>query len=293
MPPAGPLGRFQLTDVGNGFFVRISARWAHPQLEQALAGFLAEGGIAVNPLTIAGEEFRYEGQSYRFDVRPLLEGRHFDGSLGDLRTLAAALAKCHQRLAHFPGSAEVARLAAERFSNLDRVLGEIGDLVATDKLQRFASDQAWGSGRAAWLRQMVDEAKLRFDLEPGAQALHAQVHRGNVLYRLSDNAPVLLDFEEAVHTFATPAWDTAHLVQRFCLHDQPAEAVFTERLAVLREAYGAPLGDLPTMMRRIAWLSIVILINDHMQHGAGAPVAEYEKFVTLETQAREYAALMA
>lgn len=290
MPPKGPLGRFRVMQRDRELFVRVSARWAHPQLEQALSGFLAAHGIAVNHLEVAGAEFGYGGKSYRLDVRPLLAARHFDGSLEDIRSLALSLRSCHAVLRDFPAEGQVRTLAEERFGRLQQVVIAMRELVAGEQWERLSRDPHWGARHADWLRQMVAEADLRFDLEPGAQCLHAQVHRGNVLYRLNDNAPVLLDFEDAVHTFAAPLWDTAHLVQRFCLHDAPPPETLAGRLATVREAYGAPVADLSLMMRRIAWFSMAILVGDHLYDGASAPPAEYDKFVFLETQARSYAA---
>ena len=289
MPPNGPLGRYRVCVDSRALFVRVSARWAEPQIEQALTGFLSEHGIAVNHLEVAGEEFPFGDKVYRFDVRQFLHARHFNGSLDDLRAVATLLARCHATLRGFPRATDVKALAAKRFGRLVATLAVMKTALEEKAWSRFAADPAWAEQRAEWLQAMIAQADLRFDLEPGAQCVHAQVHRGNVLFHISDSAPVLLDFEEAVHTFATPAWDTAHFIQRFCLHDEPDTATLALRISAAREAYGAPLGDIALMMRRIAWLSIAILVSDHLEDGASSPVAEYEKFVNLETQARKFA----
>ncbi len=285
-PPNGSIGRYGVSTPTGEWFVRISGRWAEPKLEQALSRFLRDSGVPVNALEVAGETFEADGYALRFDVRRLLSARHFDGSLEDLSQIAAALGKCHQALVHFPRAEEVRQLSAARFARLAETLSHMGELLRREDWGAFAKDPEWAKSRRDWLTTMLAEFNPRFDEDEGAQTLHAQIHRGNVVF-LADGSPVLVDLEEAVHTYAPPEWDIAHLVQRFCLFDSPSPEVLSERLSTIAKSYGAPYHGLAKMMRRIAWLSIAILVQDHLVDDAGAPTSEYEKFTRLEQQARE------
>jgi hypothetical protein len=290
-PPNGAIGRYRVAANGKAWFVRISGRWAEPKLEQAMSFFLRDQGVPVNVLVVAGETFEADGYALRFDVRPLLSARHFNGSLRDLEETAAALGKCHRALVDFPGAPEIRRLSAARFGRLAETLERMKACLARQDWPAFAQDAQWAETRQAWLAEMLAEFNPRFDQDAGAQALHAQIHRGNVLF-LEDGSPVLVDLEEAVHTFAPREWDVAHMVQRFCLHDAPSAELLAERLALVTRYYGEPFHGLARMMRRIAWLSIAILVQDHLLDDAGAPTAEYEKFTRFEQQARDLERLL-
>jgi hypothetical protein len=152
----------------------------------------------------------------------------------------------------------------------------------------FCQDASWAQSQSQWLGGLVEGFQARCDLLPPSQCLHGQIHQANVLYA---PAPVLVDWEEAVQTYAPVEWDLAYFTQRFCLHDGPPRDLARERLGAVREAYGAPLGDVSAMMRHVAWLSAVILTEYH-QAGVQSPLGEYEKFVRLEEQARDLRGLL-
>jgi hypothetical protein len=90
------------------WFVRISARWGLPELEADLTDYLFQSGLRVNPLIVAGVGLDWGNRRLRLDVRPLIRGRHFNGSAGDLVRLGETLKKAHERLARYPraGSAQ-------------------------------------------------------------------------------------------------------------------------------------------------------------------------------------------
>lgn len=290
-PPDGAIGRYRLATSKSACFVRVSARIGDAQLEQAITGWLKTNGLAVNHLEIAGLPLSFGGHELRIDVRELLDARHDNGSVEDLRQVAIAVSECHRLMRTFPQIAEIKARASERFSKLAKVRDEMSDALAAKRWGAFCVDETWAARNADWLRAMSDGYAPRFDQMEGAQGLHAQVHRANVLFRRSDGHAVLLDFEEAVQTFAPVAWDMAYFVQRFCLSDAPGEVVLGEQLRVVREAYGSPVPGLAAIMRQTAWFSMAILFDYH-QRGIISPVAEYDKFVRLETQARELAGIL-
>jgi hypothetical protein len=289
--PDGAVGRYRLATPSAAYFIRTSVDWGHPALEQSITAWLRDHGLAVNHINLAGLDLHYAGRHLRLDIRELLDARHDDGSLTDLRALSVSLAECHRLLRAFPGAAEVRGHAAVRFTHLAKVRVVIQSALDREDWHAFAGDPAWGRQHAEWLCEMVAHYNPRFDELPGAQPLHGQVHRANVLFRRSNSAPVLVDFEEAVQTFAPIAWDIGYLVQRFCLDDAPEPALLRDRLAAIRAAYGAPAPGLAEMMRHCAWYCMAILVDYH-QRGIVNPIDEYDKFVAHEVQARELAPLL-
>ena len=290
-PPDGAIGRYRLATARNACFVRVSARIGDAKLEQSVTAWLGGHGLPVSHLEFAGLSLAFGGHNLRLDIRELLDARHDDGSLEDLRKVATALATCHRLLREFPGAPEVLGHAAQRFTHLAAVRDTIATALERQDWGSFSEDADWGRNNREWLGEMVDGYQPRFDLMPDAQCLHAQVHRANVLFRHSDDAAVLLDFEEAVQAFAPIAWDLAYFVQRFCLADAPKPDVLCERLATVRGAYGAPAPGLANMMQQTAWFSMAILV-DYQHRGIVSPRSEYDKFVRLEKQARGLAPIL-
>jgi hypothetical protein len=291
-PPIGAVGRFSVAGGGAAYFVRVSARWGEPQLEQAITGYLRDRNLAVNHLEIAGAILDFEGERLRLDVRELIAGRHFNGARRDLATLAGTLAECHAQLRAFPDKESVRENAARRFTRLATVRDAMRSALGDRDWTFFNDDPGWGAANAAWLQMLVEHFEPAFDRLPGAQCLHAQIHRANVLYHLADAQPVLVDWEEAVHTFAPVAWDLAYFIQRFCLHDDADRATLQDRLVAVRMSYGGWVPGISEMMRQIAWLSMVTIIRNRQAQGTMNPLAEYQKFVRLERQAHEMGSLI-
>ena len=281
----GAIGRYRLATAKGAVFLRVSTRIGDANLEQAITAWLRDHGVAVNHLEIAGLPLQFGGHALRVDIRALLDARHDDGSLDDLRKVAAALAECHRVLRDFPRAAEVRSRATKRFARLESVRQALSLAVERKDWGEISDDTQWAEAHREWLAEMSVHYQPQFDAMPGAQCLHAQVHRGNVLFQRSDNAPVLLDFEEAVQTYAPVSWDLAYLVQRFCLADAPDESAMRNRLSAVREAYGAAVPGLAEMMRQTSWFSMAILVDYH-QRGIVSPQSEFAKFVRLEREAR-------
>ncbi len=286
--PAGPVGRYRLVTSDGSWFVRVSSRWGNPELERSIASHLAAKGVSVNSLLVAGRPLRWDGQVFRVDVRPMLVGRHFDGSADDLRSLASTLAACHRALIGFSGAPAVRAAASARNQRLAKVRDLIVAALERDGFGVFAEHVSWAIAHRDWLSAMTAQFEPRLDEYPHAQCLHGEIHPGNVVFRSNDGAAVLVDFEESVHVFAPPAWDLAFLVQRFCLFDDPSPSVRLQRLSVVANAYGGPLPDLTAMMRQAAWLSIAAIVDLRRSQGAVTPTDEYDKFVRLERQTRAF-----
>lgn len=285
-PPDGPAARYRLRTDHGTWFVRVSTRWGHPELEEAVVDYLFAEGLDVNPFLAAGVKFGWNSQVFRVDVRPLIQGRPFDRSAADLWVLASSLGACHRALADFPRAREIRAAARRRSRRLAGRLGLVAEALRKDSFALFGEQAAWAARHRGWLAEMVEKAEPCLGEYPRAQCLHGEVHPANVLFDLQDGAAILVDFEESVHLYAPPAWDLAYLVQRFCLADEPTPFVRGERLEVVERAYGRPLPPLAGMMRQAAWFSLAVLLDLRLSEGLQTPLSEYDKFVRLERQAR-------
>jgi Ser/Thr protein kinase RdoA (MazF antagonist) len=247
---------------------------------------LAAQKVNVNPLLVAGRPLHWNDEVLRVDVRPMIAGRHFDGSPHDLQDLGTSLAACHRALVDSRRAPAVRAAASARYERLGKVRDLLADALRREAFELFAEQASWAGRHRDWLGAMVDHFEPRLDERPAAQCLHGEVHPGNVVFRSEDGAAVLVDFEESVHVFAPPAWDVAFLVQRFCLSDEPTLALAEQRLAIVWHAYGGRVPGLAEMMRQAAWFSIAAILDMRVSQGIVTPVAEYEKFVRLERQGR-------
>ena len=283
-----PVGRYQLIIPGGSWFVRVSSRFGYPKLEQAITRYLVDYGVNVNPLIVAGKTLEWKGRPFRVDARPMVDGRHFNGSSDDLGNLASALATCHQALKGFPMVSEIRGIASARYKRLERIKERIRDAIGDGSFELFAERADWASEHRDWLAEMTECFTPDLAQYSGAQCVHGEVHPGNVLFRADDGEAVLVDFEETIHLFAPPAWDLAFLVQRFCLSDYPTKKTVDHRITVITEAYRSPLPSLVDMMRQAAWFTVVTQLDLQLSEGVVSPVSEYDKFVELERQARCY-----
>ena len=258
-----------------------------PELESAVLDWLIGAGIPVNPPMVSDARLSWEGREFRVDVRPLIRGRHFNGSPTDLAALAATLGSVHRAMAGFPQGSEVQRAAVARYEKFAAARELIATAVATKDFEIFGSQASWAECHIKWLAQMAEEFTPFLDRIKGAQCVHGEVHRANVIFD-DDGRAVLVDFEESVHTFAPPEWDLAFMVQRFCLEDCPDHATVREALTLVEEVYGSPLPPLAAMMRQTAWFSVAKIVALRTFWDIETPAPEHRKFVALEHQAREY-----
>ncbi|MDR3400905.1 MAG: phosphotransferase [Chthoniobacter sp.] len=280
-----PNGRYRASRGDRAWFVRVSELVGEPGREARIIEYLAADGVPVNVPIAIGLLLMWGGRQYRVDARPFLTGaRHTDGSSVDLTALGATLAACHRSLRKFPEAATIRTAAQARYERLARVVAFAGVTARLEKWERLAELARWGQENAAWLSTMAAEFDGSFANMSDAQCLHGEIHRANVLFTSAGQA-VLLDFEEAVHNFAPPAWDLAYAVQRFCLHDDPSSPVWRARLSALETGYGASFPDLRPMMRQIAWLIAALLIELCVEGREIKPREEYDKFIRLERQA--------
>jgi hypothetical protein len=298
--PDNPQGHYCLVVTeAEKCFVKVSKRLGNPGLEQSITDYLADRGVSVNRVLVAGAPLPWNGSALRVDVRPWIDGGHFDGSPRDLESICSTLSAGHRALRDCPDADAVREEARNRNERLAAICDRIATALKNDALHEFADSASWTSEYASWaethrdwLVAMTEHFDPHLDRWPGAQCLHGQIHRYNVLFRSGDGAAVLVDFEDSVHVFAPAAWDLAYLVQRFCLDDDPSLSVARDRYSIIAKAYGTSVPGLTEMMRQTAWLSVAAILERHVSHDVVTPLAEYSKFVRLERQTRIYESVL-
>jgi len=278
-PGTAPVGRYSLEMPTQQYFLRVSARHGEPDLERSLVEWLEKAGVPVNPLMVAGLPLNWQGCPLRVDVRPFLSGRHFDGSPDDLAAVAQTLGRCHRALVDFPHAAKIKAHAIRRLESLAKARDRLARALDDPTGMSLGLPQEWIAKHEPWLRTMVAGFQATAASREGAQCVHGEIHQGNVI--LVGGDAVLVDFEEAVHTFAVPAWDQAYLVSRFCLHDNPDDSALAQRIAEAEYCYGRSFASIAQTLREISHTCMALLIN--AQPGDNIPVLlhEADKFIFL------------
>jgi hypothetical protein len=181
-----------------------------------------------------------------------------------MKQVTTALVASHRALSSFPQSDTIRAIARERFQQFDGAQERIAAALRDTNFGIFIGQEAWATEHQDWLAEMVREFEPRFDL-PAHSAFMGRCTSGNVLFDDSGSA-ILLDWEEAVYTFAPPALDLAYFVQRFCLRDDPTPDVLRQRMDTITTHYRPP-PPLAEMMRQLAWMSIAAIVGYQSQIG--------------------------
>lgn len=289
-PSDNPVGRYRITSRTGAYFVRVSSRQGDARTEMAIMRWLDHAGVAVNLPLAAGLPLVWQGRTLRLDVRPLMIGRHFDGSAANLAAIAETVRHCHAALARFPEAETVRAAARRRHDGLIEAHQHVATMLAGHLAPAaLGLEDAWVEENRAWLAGLVESFPAPPYDRPGAQCVHGELHQGNVM--ICDGRPVLHDFEESVHLFAPSAWDLAYLVQRMCLYDQPDGPLLRHRLSLVANAYGASLTGVPAAMREVAWTNFCVIVRGFLDSGIRTPTWEMDKFIRLHAQVATYEAL--
>lgn len=287
-----PAGFYHAATRTREWFIRVSDRWGHPALEKALSDHLREHSVRTSRVLGAGLPLEWKGRRLRVDLRHFIRTRLFNGTSTDLQRAARLLRCFHQALKTFPEKQAVRRNAREWYDRLGATLHSIQEWVRHPGRKVFAERNAWAKRHRPWIRVLAENSDPRLAALPGAQCIHGDLNPGNVLFTLPQGHPLFCDFEESVQHFAPVAWDLAYFIQRFCLSDNPPPKIFEQRLQTVRAAYGNLPGNLAGMMRQAAWFAILYHTEARISRNMLAPLAELDKFVTLEQQAQRYQALL-
>jgi aminoglycoside phosphotransferase (APT) family kinase protein len=206
---------------------------------------------------------------------PWVEGRFATGSDAEMDTLGGHVARLHHALREWDRECPAAQPAEPERSRWQQ-------------LGMLASSRRLGASTQAALDGLLDRAaEVEARLQLAAQTVHDDLHPGNVLFDAGGEVAALLDFEEALSSRATPWFDLAWVIERFCLAAQPpdrAELAARRFLAAyLARADGLPVleGILQAVMEWRNLRALAVLQAGPPVDGAPERRAEWDKFERL------------
>lgn len=282
-PVTDPAGHFCMRIGTKKWFLRVTRRQRkNPDMEEVMAFYLSNAGIKVN-LPIASDiKVTWRGRSYLLNIFPYIEGRHYNGSDSDLKSLSTVIARMHKILKSFKFAKHVYSAALKTADRLAEVKKMISHLLITGNFSMFYERSDWARRNFKWLKTMIDYFDPYLCLMPQAQCVHGELHLGNVMFSLHDGSIILTDFEEVCDAWFPPSFDLAYLVHRFCMDGVNSKLIFQKKLKILKKNYGELPSDLEEMSHQVCWYNIALLIDKSVIRKSIAPEEEYSKFMNLE-----------
>lgn len=275
-------GRFVVYSSENVWFVRISSRIGDADLESEILDYLNIHGVSVNPILFTRDFTGRLGQEYRLDVRPFIQGSHSSPGKIEIENLVEMIARMHRVLSGIPCRKKIKARAVKRYDHLNMIKIRLEKDIARKNLDIFHENRSWAIDHLGWLGKMALEFNLNFYGAKNAQPLHGELHRGNVIFY--HGQPILVDFEESVHTYAPPAWDWAYFLQRFCFLDHSVGDDLGGKIPGNLVKF-TDLKQIQYFIRQAAWFSIAVILDLRNRYHILTPASEYDKFVKLESQA--------
>lgn len=135
---------------------------------------------------------------------PWVDGHFSSGSEAELTNLGRSLRELHEFLStrHAPDWEVRGRASRVNTWHILEQLAQVADLD--------------GSVMRALQWLLKRRARVEAELSEGAQPIHDDLHRGNVLFDAQGQVLAFLDFEEALDAWATPWLDLSWVTERFC-----------------------------------------------------------------------------
>lgn len=276
-------GHFCLAYGKKKLFLRVSRRQRkNPELEERIARYLSSAGIEALVPLVSGLTLHFEGRDYLLSIFPFVNGRHFDGSDEDLRSISSVLARLHKALKTFKFNNQVRAASLKTAHRLLEAKEKIAYAFKLNDFSVFYELSNWAKVNKDWLKVMIKEFNPYLCLLEGAQCLHGELHTGNVIFSLEESAVILTDFEECPDAWFPPSFDLVYLIHRFCMYENPSSSVFQKRINIVKEAYGRLPSNIQEMMRQVCWYLVALIIDRCFRRESFAPDEECDKFVRLE-----------
>lgn len=202
---------FKLVQGEAQYFVRISNRVGHPDLEKSVSEHLTESSASYNPIILT-KLLSEDDQILRMDVRPFIDGYHLADliSLVDYEVLLDTLHNLHLSLQKFPDANHVKANAVDIQNRHHSIHAKYGSSLSLP--DQYADLSSLDSVRDAGQKYFFDLTEL-----PKAQCLHGQPHAHNILFDRSSKLPIFIDSETQAYIFSSPEFDYAYMLQRLVL----------------------------------------------------------------------------
>lgn len=202
---------------------------------------------------------------------PLIQGRFAEPSMLDCFRVGAVIALLHRSLAGLPDSGSIRQAASDRHHHLETVAAAIAE--KTDQLGSRSAD-------LAQIAPFVPEFGGK-----NCQPLHGDLNPGNVLL-VDGGADVVIDFEDALHSWGEVEADIAFAIERFCIvparQQEQCIALSWALVSGYRVAGGIPVFDRPGSLlenlKAANWRALMVLAALEAR-GESRPATEWKKFL--------------
>lgn len=222
------LARFYLHENNDGdkIFLKLTHQEDLDRYFDAniVASYLMENDIATSILL--------DGYPKELNKNTVLLGYKFipyrfaDITSVDIENIGSALGKMHKVLNNFSIKKSIFKRTQERIC----LLKERANII---------SQHENGSEKYRKLHELVSKEPRIWEIlenKSGAQPTHGDLNYGNIIFSLSDENPILLDFEDAMISWFHPAFDIAQVLERFVLS---ADITSNEKLQLGRKLLGS------------------------------------------------------
>ena len=218
----------------------------------------------------------YAVLAYKF-----VDGRFAHNSVNDMARIGRSIARLHLGLAGLADAEEIRARCIRRLAVLERRRRGVaeGSVAAGPEPERF--------------RRLAQASELGLDSEaaPEAQPIHGDLNYGNVLLPIDGSDPIILDCEDAVHTWGSALQDLALAIERFCLSATEVDADSFALAVALLAAYGKGMGRRPVrcagdLARAIVFVNLraLCLLAELEANGEQRDPGEWAKFMRLMDQ---------
>jgi hypothetical protein len=280
-------GSYKIQTTSNCWFMRISSRIGFAELEKTITNYANKMGCDLNPI-ISTLEFEWNDENYRADIRPYIDGRHYNNTLSDIEAVARSLSKIHSTFKDIPSKNDVCQNQMRISKNHGDIINKISIALDLNDFSLFLNYEKWACTNRNWLKKLVKSYTPNFYEYKGAQVLHGQPHTGNVVFQQDSGKAILVDTETCAYVYAPPEFDLAYFVQRFILNDNLKDIDIKKRLYAVEKGYSLPLKPLSNMMQQLSWYSIVSAFHFLLTENVSIPLEELNKFVQLEYKATQF-----
>lgn len=251
------------------FLKTVSNQRLQSQLDaNQIAAWLKQQGI---PVSVMLNNFpRRLNPSHQLLAYRQIAGRFAQTMGGDMQAIGNLLGHAHNALRTLPISAEIRARSAARNAMFERMQNEARMQHTGDIAARVGTTQLPASD---------------------AQVIHGDLNIGNLLFDLSNQRPLLLDFEDANHNWHSPQVDLAMALERFVLARQASDRRALNLGSMLLDSYlqtvtPAPghVADPVAILHALATRALLLIANTPP---SASTRSESQKFLLLHQRAEQ------
>lgn len=272
--------RFESLHNSKSLFLKIISREYAPYQRRAeeVARFLEGRDVRVNAaLPSFPRELNRRWVIFAYNYVPM---RFAGNDHEDMRKIGRVLAQMHTALLDIPFVEDIKNASLQKTEMLLRC-----KLKLSKENLRFA-------GNREKVENIIEETPVTFDGISGVmQVIHGDFNYGNLIFSKDTSEPVVLDFEDTLHSWLPPVVDIALAVERFSfVRVEDEERVVDLALSLIKKYEELTMriivdrhGILKEALRILSARSLCLLSEQSIR-GNRMPDSEWDKFIYLYEQ---------